>query len=90
MAMKETQEALLAAAMVGKLVIERCKDGVDMSDAMAVGTALLTDLKLKAAVEAGVKDAALIDDEIKAAKLGDYLALAAVVVPELVAIIEAK
>ena len=88
--MKETQEALLAAALVGKLVIARCKDGVDMSDAMAVGTALLTDLKLKAAVEAGIKDADLIDDEIKAAKLGDYLALAAAVVPELVAIIEAK
>ena len=88
--MKETEEALIAMAMVGKLVIERCKDGVDMQDALAVGTALLTDLKLKAAVEAGTKDASLIDDELKAAKVGDYLQLAAVVVPALVAIVEAK
>jgi hypothetical protein len=90
MAMKETQEALVAMALVGKLVIERCKDGVDLQDALAVGTALLTDGKLKAAVEAGVKDASLIDDELRAAKLADFLALAAAVMPEFVALLEAK
>ena len=90
MAMTETKEALLALAMVGKLVVDRCKDGVDMSDAVAVGTALLADEKLKAAVEAGVKGADKIDDEIKAASLADYLTLAAEVVPALVAVVNSK
>lgn len=90
MAMTETKEALLALAMVGKLVVDRCKDGVDMSDAIAVGTALLTDAKLKVAVEAGIKNADLIDDEIANAKLADYLTLAAEVVPALVAVVNAK
>jgi len=88
--MKETKEAVLALAIVGKLVVKHLKDGVDLADALAIGTALLSDATIRAAIEAGVKDADKIDDEIKAAKLADYLQLAAEVVPALIEIINQK
>lgn len=88
--MKETKEAVLALAMIGKLAMKHLKDGAQIADALAIGTALLTDPVMRAAIEAGVKDANLIDDEIKAAKLADYLGLAAEVVPVLIDIVNEK
>jgi hypothetical protein len=82
--MKETKEAMLALALIGKLVLKHAKDGIQAADALAIGTALLTEPALKAALEAGIKDADMIDDEIKAAKLAEYLQLAAEVLPALV------
>lgn len=85
--MKETKELLLALALLGKLVADRLKDGVQLDDAVAIGTALLTDAKLKAAVEAAMKDLDKIDDEFKDFNLVKGLELLQIL-PELIASLE--
>jgi hypothetical protein len=81
--MKETKELVVALVVVGKLVVDRVKDGVDLSDAVAVGTALVADPAVRAAVEAAIKDVDKVDDELKAAGVAEYLGLAAEVLPKL-------
>lgn len=85
--MKETKELLLALALLGKLVASRLKDGVQLDDAIAVGTALLTDPKLKASLEAAMKDFDKIDDEFKDFNLAKGLELLQVL-PEMIAALE--
>jgi urease gamma subunit len=85
--MKETKELVIALALVGKLVVDRTKDGVDLADALAVGQALLADGALKDAVAAAVKDADKIDDEFKDFDLSKAMDLLSVV-PQIVAIIK--
>ena len=87
--MKETKELLLALAMVGKLVVDRVKDGVDLSDAAAVAQALLVDGELKSAVEAAVKDIDKIDDELKDFSVAKGLELAQVI-PQLIEVLQKK
>lgn len=87
--MKETKELLLALVMLGKLVADRVKDGVDLGDAVAIGQALLTDGALKDAVQAAIKDIDKVDDEIKGISLVGALELAQLI-PELIAVIEKK
>jgi hypothetical protein len=87
--MKESKEALIALAVLGKLVSDRLKDGVDLSDAIAIGQALLVDGEIKAKVEAGYKDADKIDEEFKDFSIAKAIELAAVL-PELAAILQKK
>ena len=87
--MKETKELLEALAMVGKLVVDRVKDGVDLSDAVAIGEALLKDGELKSAVEAAIKDIDKVDDELKDFSVAKALDLAQVL-PKLVEIVSKK
>jgi hypothetical protein len=87
--MKETKELLLALAMVGKLVVDRVKDGVDLSDAAAVAQALLVDGELKAAVELAIKDIDKIDDELKDFSVAKGLELAQVI-PQLIEVLQKK
>lgn len=87
--MKETKELLMALVMVGKLVADRAKDGVDLTDALAVGQALLEDGKVKDAVLAAIKDLDKVDDELKSLDLAKALELVQVV-PELVAVIKGE
>jgi len=84
--MKESKEALVALAMLGKLVSDRLKDGVDLSDAVAIGQALLVEGEFKEKVEAGWKDADKIDDEFKDFSIAKAIDLAGVL-PELAAIL---
>ena len=86
--MKETKELIVALALVGKLVVDRVKDGVDLADAVAVAQALLADGKLKDAVALAVKDIDKIDDELKDFSVAKGLELASVI-PELLAILQA-
>jgi len=70
--MKETKEALVALALLGKLVADRVKDGVDLSDAVAVGQALMIDGEFKNKVAAGYKDADKIGEEFKTSRSLSY------------------
>lgn len=81
--MKETEDVAIALLKVGKLVVDRLKDGVDMNDAVAIGTALLVDPAMKATIEAAIKDADKVDEEIKAAGVAEWLQLSAKLLPEL-------
>ncbi len=84
--MKETKEAIIALALLGKLVADRVKDGVDLQDAVAIGQALLIDGEFKAKIDAGYKDAELIKGEFQDFSLAKAIELAAVL-PELAAIV---
>lgn len=86
--MKETKELAKALLIVGKLVVDRVKDGVDLNDAMAVGTALLVDPAVRAAIEAAIKDVDKVDDELKAAGMAEYLQLAAELLPEIAVLLK--
>ena len=85
--MKESKEAIIALALLGKLVAERVKDGVALDDAMAIGQALLVDSEFKRKVEAGYKDADKIADEFKDFSLAKAIDLATVL-PELASIVQ--
>jgi hypothetical protein len=63
--MKETKEAIVAAAALYAKVQGLLKDGAQLTDAVALGSALLADGAFKKIIEAGYKDAGLIDDEFK-------------------------
>lgn len=84
--MKETKEAIIALALLGKLVADRVKDGVQLDDAVAIGEALLIDGEFKQKIEAGYKDANLIASEFKDFSLVKAMDLATVL-PELAAIV---
>lgn len=83
---KETKEALIALATIGVFVVKRVKDGVDLSDLMAL-VDKLRDEEFQAIVQAGVDGINLVDDELKDLDLDDYLELAKFI-PELVEVLK--
>lgn len=85
--MKETKEALVALVLLGKLVADRLKDGVQLDDAIAIGQALLLDGEFKTKLEAGYVGYDKIGDEFKDLTLAKIIDLAAVL-PELAAILQ--
>lgn len=87
--MKESKEALVALVLLGKLVADRLKDGVQLDDAVAIGQALMIEGEFKTKVMAGIKDYDLIGEEFKDFGLQKALELAQVI-PELAEILKAK
>lgn len=87
--MKESKEALVALVLLGKMVADRVKDGVDLTDAMAIGQALVMPGDFKTKVEAGYKDADKIGEEFKDFSLAKAIDLVSVL-PEVAAILQAK
>lgn len=85
--MKESKEAIIALVLLGKLVSDRVKDGVDLSDAMAIGQALLVDGEFKSKIEAGYKDADKIKEEFKDFNLAKAIELVGVL-PEVAVILQ--
>lgn len=65
MDVKESKEAIIALAAIGKVVIDLAKDGVDFGDAVALGSKLVTDEKFRAKVTAGVQGIDKIPAELK-------------------------
>ena len=65
MDVKESKEAIVALAAIGKVVIDLAKDGVDFGDAVALGSKLVTDEKFRAKVTAGVQGIDKIPAELK-------------------------
>jgi hypothetical protein len=87
--MKETKEAIIALAVLGKFVADRVKDGVQLEDAMALGQALLIDGEFKTLVQAGYQGMDKIDEEFKDFNLAKGLELVQVI-PKLVEIVQGK
>lgn len=85
---KETKEALIAMVMLGKFVANRLKDGVQLDDAMALGTALLLDGEFKTKVMAGIQGAEMVPKEVSEMDMADILELAKAL-PEMIEIIGA-
>jgi hypothetical protein len=86
---KETKEALLALVMLGKFVATRMKDGVQLDDAMALGTALLADGEFKTKVMAGISGIEMVPAEIKDMQAADLIEMCQVM-PELIKILSAE
>lgn len=62
---KETKEALVGMLKLGKAVAALAKDGLDLSDALALGSKFVTDTAFRDAVVEGVKGAEKIPAELK-------------------------
>lgn len=62
---KETKQALVALVILGKAVAELAKDGLDLSDAVALGSKLVSDSAFRDALVEGVKGLDKVPEEIK-------------------------
>lgn len=65
MDVKQTKEALIALVVLGKTVAVAGKDGLDLGDAVALGSKLFTDDKFRNALVDGVKGIDQIGAELK-------------------------
>jgi len=65
MEVKESKEALIALVVLGKAVAAAAKDGLDLSDALALGTKFVSDDKCRWAIVEGVKGLEKIGPELK-------------------------
>lgn len=82
MDVKESKEALVALAAIGKVVIDLAKDGVDFGDAVALGSKLVTDEKFRAKVTAGVQGIDKIPAELKDIAASEALDLVEALIDE--------
>lgn len=62
---KETKQALIALVVLGKAVAAAAKDGLDLSDALALGSKLVSDAAFRDALVEGVKGLDKVPEEIK-------------------------
>lgn len=62
---QQTKQALVALVKAGKAFADLAKDGLDLSDAVALGTKLVSDEKFRNILIEGVKGAGEIPEEIK-------------------------
>jgi len=62
---KETKQALVALVILGKAVAELAKDGLDLSDAVSLGSKLVSDAAFRDALVEGVKGIDKVREEIK-------------------------
>lgn len=86
---KETEEALVAVVTLGTVVLNLVKDGVQMSDAVALGTKLVTDSGFREALKAGADKIELVPSELAEVDMDDAAHLAATI-PRLIAIMQGK
>lgn len=85
---KETKEAIIATVVLGKFVIDRLKDGVDLADVTAMVNALMVDGEFKTKVLAGIDGAEKIPAELKALDLKGAIGMATII-PEIITIMKA-
>lgn len=62
---KETKQVLVALVLLGKTIALAAKDGLDLSDAMALGSKLVSDEKFREALVEGVKGLDQVPAELK-------------------------
>ena len=62
---KETKQALVALVVLGKAVASLAKDGLDLGDAVALGSKLVSDDKFRTALVEGVKGIDQVPAELK-------------------------
>jgi len=61
----QTKQALVALVLLGKTIAELAKDGLDLSDAVALGSKLVSDEKFREALVEGVKGIDQVPAELK-------------------------
>ena len=84
---KETKEAIKAIMVVGKFVVERAKDGIDLSDLSALITKIVLDPDFKKALEAGVQGIDKVPTELGDLDFAEVIELATLV-PELLKVVK--
>ncbi len=62
---QQTKQALVAVIKLGKAVADLAKDGLDLGDAVALGSKLVSDEKFRDLLVEGVKGVGEIPAEIK-------------------------
>lgn len=83
MEVKESKEALVALVVLGKAVAAAAKDGLDLSDALALGTKFVSDDKFRSAIVEGVKGLEKIGPELKDLAASEALDLLGAIYEEL-------
>ena len=83
MEVKESKEALVALVILGKAVASVAKDGLDLSDAVALGTKFVSDDKFRSAVVEGIKGLEKIGPELKDLAASEALELLGAIYDEL-------
>lgn len=61
----QTKQALVALVLLGKTIALAAKDGLDLSDAVALGSKLVSDEKFREALFEGVKGIDQVPAELK-------------------------
>ena len=61
----QTKQALVALVLLGKTIALAAKDGLDLSDAVALGSKLVSDEKFREALVEGVKGLDQVPAELK-------------------------
>jgi hypothetical protein len=84
---KETKEALIAAAHIGPMLIKQFKDGAQLADAVAIANALQTE-PLKSMLAEAVDKANLIPVEMKELDIQDGAELLGALAAEIPALVE--
>ena len=87
MEVKETKEAILAVVAVGKFVVEKGKDGLDLNDLGALITKFVEDEQFKGVLMAGVDGIDKVPAELSDLEFAEVIELAEIL-PEILAIIK--
>jgi hypothetical protein len=61
----QTKQVLVALVLLGKTIAAAAKDGLDLSDAVALGSKLVSDEKFREALVEGVKGIDQVPVELK-------------------------
>lgn len=83
MEVKESKEALVALVVLGKAVAELAKDGLDLSDGLALGSKFIADEKFRGALVEGIKGLDKVVPELKDIAASEALELLGAIYEEL-------
>lgn len=83
MDVKESKESLVALVVLGKAVAELAKDGLDLSDGLALGSKFIADEKFRSAIVEGVKGLEKVGPELKDIAASEALELLGAIYEEL-------
>ena len=83
MEIKESKEALVALVILGKAVAELAKDGLDLSDGLALGSKFIADEKFRGALVEGIKGLDKVVPELKDIAASEALELLGAIYEEL-------
>lgn len=83
MDVKESKEAVVALLALGKVVAGLAKDGIDLGDAVALGSKIVSDEAFRAKLVAGVQGLDKIAPELKDLAASEALELLGAIYEEL-------
>jgi len=83
MEIKESKEALVALVVLGKAVADLAKDGLDLSDGLALGSKFIADEKFRGALIEGIKGIDKVGAELKDIAASEALELLGAIYEEL-------